>query len=123
MVEGGVRPGAALLGLSELPFVEFESVAGDVSSGGGSCAGARTSSGEATSSVDTSCGAVEGALNSWKNRTEGDAACLTGCGEFDVSESTFSSSYCAVARPAVTVMNASHGPRLPTVGVIEARPF
>ena len=39
-----------------------------------------------------------------------------------VSGSTFSNSNCAAALAAVTVINASHGPRLPTVGVIEASP-
>src|SRR5271169_3418478 len=53
-----------------------------------------------------------------------DSGRWTGNGCFvEGSASTFSSSNCAVAIPAVTVMNASHGPSVPTVGVIDAKPF
>jgi hypothetical protein len=47
---------------------------------------------------------------------------MGGCG-LGGSASTFSSSYCVLAIPAVTVMNASQGPSAPTVGVMVARPF
>ena len=126
-MDGAIEAAPGVFASSELPCVELESAAEEESSGEGSCAGANDS-GMATNSGETSAGLRDGALDGGtKNRipdeVPGDVPCFTGGGKLEGSASTFSSSYCAVAMPAVTVMKASQGPSTPTVGVIDARPF